>query len=350
MHFDFTDEQRSIREAARGLLEQRSPVGRLSEAAEARADDDALWREQCELGWAGIGIPEELGGQGLGLVELCIILEELGATLSPTPLLPTACATRVVLHGGSDSQQDRWLPDLATGTARGGIGLLSDGEAIVAGAAGARIATLVSDRRGVLLDMECVSMEPIETIDQLRSYGRVDARGGELPGDVARGLDEATVCVAAELLGVARHCLDATVEYVKQRKQFGVPVGSFQAVAHKCAEMLHHVESARAAVYHAAWAANAAPGALAEAAAMAKYIASASAVAVTGAAIQAHGGVGFTWEGNLHWWFKRAQLDAQLLGNASSHRSRIGDLIADRARNAELGTSRAAEPASVGSD
>jgi alkylation response protein AidB-like acyl-CoA dehydrogenase len=336
MHFDFTDEQQEIREAARGLLQQRSPVARVAAAADGGTRDDALWQEMCDLGWAGIGVPESLSGQGLGLVELCLVLEEQGATLSPTPLLPTVCASRIILHGGSDSQRERWLPALATGTEHAGVGRLDDGEAFVAGVDGAAVAILASNRAGLLLNLDEMPIDPVDTVDQLRSYGRTATHGHVLPRDVARGRDEALVCVAAELLGVARHCLDTTVSYVKERRQFGVPVGSFQAVSHKCAEMLYHVESARAAVYYAAWAADADPEALPEAAAIAKYIASAGAVAVAGAAIQAHGGVGFTWEANLHWWFKRAQLDAQLLGGASAHRGRVGELLAERAGSSKL--------------
>ena len=328
MHFDFNDEQRSIREAANGLLQQRSPVGRIAEAVEAGADDEALWQEMTELGWAGIALPEELDGQGLAMVELCLLLEEQGATLSRTPLLPSACAGRLLLHGGDDAQRQRWLPKLAAGQTRGGFGRLGDGNALVAGAAGADLVTLASERTGLLLEVGQEPLEASETIDPLRSYGHTAPCGQILGCDVPRGIQEAAICGAAELLGVARFCLETTVEYVKDRRQFGVPVGSFQAIGHKCAEMLYGVESARAAVYYAAWAADAAPEQLPEAASIAKYVASGGAVAVAGAAIQAHGGVGFTWEANLHWWFKRAQVDAQLLGGPAYHRARIGELIA----------------------
>ena len=328
MHFDFNDEQRAIREAANGLLQQRSPVGRIAEAVEAGADDEALWQEMTELGWAGIALPEELDGQGLAMVELCLLLEEQGATLSRTPLLPSACAGRLLLHGGDDAQRERWLPKLATGQARAGFGRMVNGDVLVAGASGADVVTLSSECTGLLLELGDEPLEPFETIDPLRSYGHTAPRGQVLGGDVPRGMQEAAICVAAELLGVARFCLETTVEYVKDRRQFGVPVGSFQAIGHKCAEMLYGVESARAAVYYAAWAADAAPEQLPEAASIAKYVASGGAVAVAGAAIQAHGGVGFTWEANLHWWFKRAQVDAQLLGGPAYHRARIGELIA----------------------
>ena len=259
MHFDFSDEQRAIREAANGLLQQRSPVGRIAEAVEAGADDEALWQEMTELGWAGIALPEELDGQGLAMVELCLLLEEQGATLSRTPLLPSACAGRLLLHGGDDAQRQRWLPKLAAGQTRGGFGRLGDGNALVAGAAGADLVTLASERTGLLLEVGQEPLEASETIDPLRSYGHTAPCGQILGCDVPRGIQEAAICGAAELLGVARFCLETTVEYVKDRRQFGVPVGSFQAIGHKCAEMLYRVEGARAAVYYGAWAADAAP-------------------------------------------------------------------------------------------
>lgn len=339
MNFDFNDEQAAIRDAARGLLRKRSPAAAIHRAANhgLGEEEDALWQEMRAMGWAGMGIPEALGGQDLGLVELCLVLEEQGATLSPTPLLPSACAARLLLHGGTGDQREDWLPKLASGAARGAIGLIS-GElgdaALTAGVSGADIAALAGDGGGVLVDLREAPIEAVETIDPLRSYGLTTAAGAPLAQGAARGLDEAAICVSAELLGVARQCLETTVEYVKQRKQFGVPVGSFQAVSHRCAQMLYDVESARAAVFYAAWAADCEPQRLPEAAAIAKYVASTGAVAVAAAAIQAHGGVGFTWEGDLHWWFKRAQLDAQLLGGPAEHRRRIGDLLAKRAGGA----------------
>lgn len=331
MDFDLNDEQRAIREAARGVLKQRSPAARIRECAERGTGDDDLWLEMCELGWAGIAVPEEFGGQGLGLVELCIVLEEQGATLSPTPLLPTSCAQRLLVHSDRDDQRQRWLPELASGAARGAIGELVGGAAIVAGAPDAHVALLADGDETSVLQLEGVAIEPLTTIDPLRGYARVEEAGEPLTGNVRRGLDEAMICVSAELLGVARRSLEMTLDYVKERKQFGVPVGSFQAVSHKCAEMLLHVESARAAVLYAAWAADAMPQLLSEAAAMTKFVCSTGAVSVTSAAIQAHGGVGFTWEADLHWWYKRAQLDAQLLGGASVHRARLGELLAQAA-------------------
>ena len=157
----------------------------------------------------------------------------------------------------------------------------------------------------------------------------MDGAGGEpLPGDVAAATDRALVAVAAELVGVCGRALEMTVAYVKDRKQFGTPVGAYQAVSHRCAQMLLDTEGARAAVSFAAWAADADPQRLPEAAAMAKAAASDAGREVTAAAIQLHGGIGFTWEADVHWLFKRAQLDAALLGGASTQRARLARLVA----------------------
>src|SRR5205823_5555515 len=173
-------------------------------------------------------------------------------------------------------------------------------------------------------------IERFATIDPTRRFARVSGDGERLPGDVAGAIDRAAAAVAAELVGVSQRALDMTVAYVKQREQFGVAVGSFQAVGHRCAEMLLHTEAARSATYYAAWVADAAPDRLAEAAALAKAAASEAGREVTASAIQAHGGIGFTWEADVHWLYKRAQLDATLLGGAKHHRARLAGVLAER--------------------
>lgn len=332
MHFDLTDEQGEIRSTARALLEQRSSPARVREAAESGRHDDALWRELCELGWAGISIPSEEGGQGLGLVELCIAAEELGAALAPTPFLASVCAAQMILRAGTDAQRERWLPELASGQARGAVAWEDrDGDPLVVDAAGSDVIVVAGDEGARLLETASCNVVPTATFDPLRPYATVTGPDEELPGDVERGNEESAVVIAAELLGVARRALEVTVDYVKERHQFGVPIGSFQAVSHRCADMLFATESARSAVYYAAWAADAAPELRTEACALAKFIASDAAVEVTSSAIQAHGGIGFTWEADIHWWYKRAQLAAQLNGSASLHRERLGRLIAEQA-------------------
>jgi alkylation response protein AidB-like acyl-CoA dehydrogenase len=324
MDFGLSDDQRDLQRTARELLGSRATPERVREHAEAGRADDALWKELGQLGWPGIAVAEEHGGQGLGSVELAILCEELGRAVAPVPFLPTVLAATLIEHAGSGEQRARWLPALASGELTGAAG---DAAALVHGGAGAGVIVIVSGGEAVLV--EGAAAEPVASIDSTRPAARVDASAGEaLPGDVAAAVDRALVAVSAELVGVCERALEMTVAYVKDRKQFGTPVGAYQAVSHRCAQMLLDTEGARAAVSFAAWAADADPERLPEAAAMAKAAASDAGRDVTSAAIQLHGGIGFTWEADVHWLFKRAQLDAALLGSPSAHRRRLARLVA----------------------
>ena len=326
MDFGLTDDQRDIQRTARELLGSRAGAERVREHAEAGRTDAALWQELGELGWPGIAVAEEHGGQGLGAVELAILCEELGRTVAPVPFLPTVLAAALIEHAGSDEQRERWLPGLATGELTGAAG---DTPELVHGGAGAAVIVIV-DGNGARL-VEGSEAEPAASIDPTRPAALVPESAGEpLPGDVAAAADRALVAVAAELVGVCERALEMTVAYVKERKQFGTPVGAYQAVSHRCAQMLLDTEGARAAVSFAAWAADADPERLPEAAAMAKAAASDAGRDVTAAAIQLHGGIGFTWEADVHWLFKRAQLDAALLGGASKQRARLARIAGAR--------------------
>jgi len=333
MNFDFTADQQDIKRTAHDLLASRSSLERVREAAESGTPDAALWGELRELGWPGIAVAEEHGGQGLGTVELAILLEELGYACAITPLLGTVLAAAVIEGAGSDAQRARWLPGLASGEVTGALG---PADGLIPDAPGAGVVVALDGDGGArLLDSgaDGVTVEPVTTIDPTRAYGRVRADGaaGEaLPGDVAAGADRAAIAVSAELVGLCQRALEMTLAYVKERKQFGTPVGAFQAVSHRCAQMLLHTESARSATYFAAWAAGADPARLAEGASLAKAAASEAGREVTASAIQAHGGIGFTWEADVHWFYKRAQLDATLLGGAGSHRARLTRLISGR--------------------
>ena len=325
MDFALSDDQEQIRRTARELLADRLTPGRVREHAEAGRSDAALWSELAGLGWPGIAVAEEHGGQGLGQVELTILCEELGRVLAPVPFLPSVLAATLIEHAGSERQRARWLGGLATGKLRGAAG----GPGVVPGAAEADVVVIVED--GIARATE-VAGEGVESIDPTRPAARVDGGGEALPGDVTGALDRAVVAVAAELVGVCDRALAMTVDYVKERRQFGNPVGAFQAVSHRCAEMLLATEAARAAVAFASWAADADPGRLPEAASMAKASASEAGREVTASAIQAHGGIGFTWEADVHWLYKRAQVDALLLGGAAEHRARLARLARDEFR------------------
>jgi alkylation response protein AidB-like acyl-CoA dehydrogenase len=338
MDFGFTDDQREIQRTARELLAERARPERVREHAEAGSTDRALWGELSELGWPGIAISEQYGGQGLGQIELSILCEELGRVLAPVPFLGSAMAATVIEQDGSAEERERWLRGLATGETIGALGSVVDGTAeLVIGGAEADVFVLIEpDGGGRLLSNAEAEVTPVAAIDPTRSAARVEfdsARpgggAGETLGDGAcAGLGRALVSVSSELVGVCERALEMTVEYVKDRRQFGVPVGSFQAVSHRCAQMLLDTEKARSTAASAAWTADADPERLAEAAAMAKAAASDAGREVTAAAIQMHGGIGFTWEADVHWLYKRAQLDAALLGGAKRHRARLAELLA----------------------
>ncbi|HVE67216.1 MAG TPA: acyl-CoA dehydrogenase family protein [Solirubrobacteraceae bacterium] len=345
MRFTLTDDQGEIKRTAHDLLGARSSWEKVRAAAET-GRDDALWKELSELGWPGIAVAEEHGGQGLGAVELAALLEELGYACAATPFLGSVLAAGALEHAGSDAQRERWLPGLASGELRGALGAVSDSAGgsgspsdgsssaadgfaeLVPDAPGADVVVLVDlvERTGTVSDGAAV--EPVESIDPTRRYGRVPAGGEPLEGDVGAAIDRGLAAVSAELVGLSQRALDMSLEYVKERKQFGVPVGTFQAVQHRAAQMLLDTEGGRSAAYYAAWTADADPAKLPMAAAMAKAWCSDAGRATTASAIQLHGGIGFTWEADVHWLFKRAQLDSAFLGAGGAHRARIAELAA----------------------
>lgn len=335
MDFGLTDDQRDIKRTAHELLGERSRAERVRELADAGRYDEELWRELSDLGWPGIAVAAEHGGQGLGCIELTILCEELGRTVAAVPFLPTVMAAEMIELAGSPEQQERWLPGLASGEAKGALATADEGVAELAiGAADADLIVLLQEDQTarVLMAAEC-EVSPIASIDLTRSAARVSAAAGageDLEGDVAAGVDRALVAISSELVGVCDRALEMTVAYVKERRQFGVPVGSYQAVSHRCAQMLLETEKARSTTAFAAWTADADPDRLAEAAAMAKAAASDAGREVTASAIQAHGGIGFTWEADVHWLYKRAQVDSALLGGASSQRGRLAGVLAER--------------------
>ena len=321
MDFDLTDDQREIKRVAHELLADRSPMGKVREAAEAGAYDPSLWRELTELGWPGIAVAEEHGGQGLGAVELAVLLEELGYACAATPFLSSATAAAVIGAAGTPEQQAKWLPGLASGELTAGIGTAE----LAADAVGAAVVVLVDGADAVLI--ESPEAQQLTSIDSTRRFATVRGDGEPLgAGAVAR----IHAAIAAEVVGLSQRALDMTLAYVKDRKQFGVPVGSFQAVSHRCAQMLLYTESARSTAYYAAWAADADPKRLAEAAALAGAAAADGGREVTASAIQAHGGIGFTWEADVHWLYKRAQLDSAMLGGGRRHREVLARAAAER--------------------
>ena len=329
MDFGFNDEQREIKSTAREFISSRFKAEKVRELAESDSPyDDALWKEMCELGWPGIAIAEAHGGQGLGVVELVILQEELGYGLAPSPMISNAAAGAVIERAGSDEQKSAWLPGIASGEQRGAAAFTAEEEPVVGAASGADVLVLSAPPDGArIVEPGDVTLERLDLIDTTRAYFRASADGGdELPGDVGAAYDVPVVALAAELVGVAQRALDMAVEYAKERQQFERPIGAYQAVSHRLADMLWEVEEARSLTYYAAWAADAQPESLPLAASMAKARASDAANMVTHNAIQTFGGIGFTWEHDIHFFLKRARVSYQLLGTPRQHRERVADL------------------------
>ncbi len=334
MNFDFTDDQQAIKRTAKEMLAARFKPERVRELAEAGGYDDDAWKEMSELGWAGIFIDEDHGGQGLGIVELVILMEELGYALAPVPFLSNAAAGLALQFAGSDEQKERWLPGSASGEARGTVGMARDGEArLVPDADSAEVIVLISsDGATSVVEASAAEIEPYETMDRTRRFARVRAEGGEpLAGDCFAAGDRIATTLAGETVGVAQKALEMAVDYARERKQFGRAIGSYQAVSHRCAQMLLEVEGSRSAAYYAGWCADAEPDSLPAAASMAKAYSSDAGWRVCGSSLQVHGGIAFTWEHDLHFYMKRAKTNAMLYGSAKEHRERLAGLTLDTA-------------------
>jgi alkylation response protein AidB-like acyl-CoA dehydrogenase len=374
MYFDLTDEQQAIKATAHDFLASRFKSERLREIAASDDGTDASgWTEMAELGWTGLALPEEWGGQGLGIVDLAVLFEEMGYALAPSPLLSNTVAGLALSFCGSDDQRERFLRPLAEGRLRGtpalwdagspgtigeftleakadGDGVVLDGEKVlVPDAAGVDfflVATSDGRRHLVESGADGVTVSPEEGIDPTRRFSSVRFEGvrvsaaDSLPGEGADYypvFHRICVAIAAESTGIAQRTLEMAVEYAKDRQQFGRPIGAYQAVSHRCAQMLLETENSRSAVYGAAWAADAEPESLPLAASIAKAYASDAGWRVPDASIQVHGGIGFTWEHDLHFFLKRGRSNAAIFGDSKWHRERVADAV----------LARAAEPAAA---
>jgi alkylation response protein AidB-like acyl-CoA dehydrogenase len=364
VYFDLTDEQQAIKSTAHDFLASRFKSERLREiAASDNGFDEGLWKEMAELGWAGLALPEEWGGQGLGIVDLAVLFEEMGYVCAPSPLLSNTIAGLALAFAGSDEQKERWLAPLAAGELRGApaladagrpaepnrfaMGSESDGDAVVlngektlvmdaASADFFLVATGDGHRHVVDSAATGVTVIPEESIDPTRRLSSLRLENvrvpteNTLPGsteDYWPVFQRACVALAAESTGLAQRALEMSVAYAKDRQQFGRPIGAYQAVSHRCAQMLLETENSRSAVYGAAWAADAEPESLPLAASMAKAYASDVGWRVPDAAIQVHGGIGFTWEHDLHFFLKRGRANAASFGDAKWHREQVAGAV-----------------------
>jgi alkylation response protein AidB-like acyl-CoA dehydrogenase len=370
--------------AAKEMLAARFKPARIRELGESDTGFDAeIWRETSELNWPGLVVSEEYGGQELGTVELVVLMEQLGYALAPGPFLSNTFAALALEHMATDEQRERYLAPLAAGDKRGTLALWDSGagmnpehitlepektgdgwtlngeklfvldaeiaDFLIVGATGGR-------RFIVERDADGVSITQTPTIDSTRKQYAVTLDGVQVGDDSTYTADQdalglararAYTALAAELVGVAQRGMEMAVEYAKDRKQFGRPIGSYQAVSHQCAQMLLETEGARSASYYAGWAADNEPETAGLAGSVAKAYASDAAWRVTASSLQVHGGIGFTWEHDLHLWLKRARCGAAYLGDARWHRERIAQLVVDgEARPSEQEAGAAALAAS----
>jgi alkylation response protein AidB-like acyl-CoA dehydrogenase len=378
MNFALTDDQRMIRDAAEAFLAEASSSAAVRAAmGSAHGLDAALWQRIAgEMGWCGTHIAEAHGGLGLGLVELALLQEQTGRRLACVPFFSSVCLAATALQqAGSAAAQAQWLPRLADGSLRASVALAARGvqwDADAVGAiarhtaegwqldgrfehvpdgASAQLLFVVARVDGtaeiglfaVAADATGVTRTPLQTWDETRRLATLELRGvrlqaldrvddGEHTRDALQRANAlAALLLAAEQLGGAQQCLDMTLDYAAQRTQFGQPIAAFQAVKHRCAEMMLRIEATRSAVYGAAALAAGTPATselLMEAGA-AKAQASDAFFFCAQEAIQLHGGVGFTWEYDPHLYFKRAQAGGHWLGSATHWRERIAAALLD---------------------
>lgn len=336
MHFAFTDEQVMIAETAKAFFAENATSERTRAAMAAGGVDRALWQAFTrELGLAGVAIPEDQGGVGLGMVELAILAEEAGRQVAALPFLASlGLAAPAILAGGSDEQK-RWLPLLAAGEATASFAM-ADGGALLAPHGATADLFVIPTGGGVAIvkrDAPGLTVTPLTSMDQTRPYARIepgDAAIDPLPDPraaIAAAFNTGWLAIAADALGGAQACLDRTVTYTQERIQFGRAIGSFQAVKHRLADMMVQIEQARSAVYWAACSIDEGSDEAGFAVHAAKAFACDTYQMCAGEMIQLHGGIGFTWEHDAHLYFKRARSNASLLGTPDWHREQVAQLV-----------------------
>jgi alkylation response protein AidB-like acyl-CoA dehydrogenase len=375
LDFGFSEEQEMLRRSARGLLEKECPSALVRQLMEdQRGYAPALWKTMADLGWIGLVIPESFDGAGLGYVDLVVVLEEMGRVLLPSPFIPTVLFGEAIRRAGNDHQKNSLLPRIAAGELIGTLAYIepsggwdaagitmaakpskgrfklrgtklfvNDGHVAdyllvaartgrKAGEDGITLFALETGRKGISVGL-------LSTLDKTRkmaevNFEDVEANPDDVVGEIGQGwktlsdvIDRGKVALAAEMVGGAQKALDMAVDYAKTREQFGRPIGSFQAIQHKCANMMVDVESARSAVYYAGWAVSKEVAEAPLAAALAKAAASDAYRRTTAEGIQAHGGIGFTWEHDMHLYFKRAKSSEFTFGDATFNREVVARLI-----------------------
>jgi alkylation response protein AidB-like acyl-CoA dehydrogenase len=374
----FSEEQELLRESARRFLESECNTQFVRQRmAEPAAVTEAFWQKLAEQGWLGIIYPEKEGGSGLGLLDLIVLMEEMGRAVMPGPFLSTVLLGGAAIgEAGTPAQRQRWLPQIAAGKAKAALawnepnlrwdaagialpareaggGFTLSGTKLFVGdahladilvvAARTRDGSTMKDGVSLFLvrkDNPGVTVTLLPTIDDTRKLCEVRLDNVALPAEALLGdkhegwaplervIARATVGLAAEMCGVAQQVLDMTVAYAKIRIAFGKPIGSYQGVKHQAADMLVAIENAKSLTYYAAWAVDQGLDEAALAVSMAKAAASDMVRKVAGTGIQLHGGIGMTWEHDLQLYFKRAKASEVTFGDATWHRERVAQLIA----------------------
>jgi alkylation response protein AidB-like acyl-CoA dehydrogenase len=379
VELDFDSEQEALRDSVRAFLDRECPIGFVREIVEARiaggtADATALHAQMVELGWAALGVPEHAGGLALGPIEVALVAEELGRALTPGPLFTTLTQFVPLVQAlGTDAQIATLLGPVAAGTAAGTVavagpsgGVDPAATPIEAAPTGSGVAltgraslVMEPDPKGLVavvartpgttgedgiaayvVPVAACTVTPIDAIDPSRVLADVTFAGVTVPtearlGDpgpgtaetIRRAFDLATVGLALDAVGAAQALFDLSLDYVKQREQFGVPIGSFQSMKHKFADLLVLLERARALAYFAALTIAEADERQAIATAMAKAAAGDAAARIAKEGIQVHGGIGYTWEADVHLYVRRLESDAVLFGSADDHRRTVATLL-----------------------
>jgi alkylation response protein AidB-like acyl-CoA dehydrogenase len=355
MQFGLSESQEFLRDSARKFFAGECPSAEVRRLMETdTAFDAALWSKLAEQGYTGIIFPEKFGGVGLGKVELILLMEEAGRALLPGPFFSTIVLAGSVFDAlGSPAQKEKYLTPICRGQARSTLAMLEasvswdptdaqvsvtnvklTGEKLFVTDAAVADTIIVLARNGVFVaDAKApgITITPMLGMDLTRKiYSvRFNATPVEKLGEVSAldaPLDVATAALAAEMVGGMQRTLDLTVEYAKTRKQFGKPIGMFQAVQHQCADMYLETESSRSAAYYAAWSLEENSPDSSAAVSIAKMYASDASRTVGNRGIQVHGGMGFTWEKDIHLYDRRAKASETYFGDATFHRERIARL------------------------
>jgi alkylation response protein AidB-like acyl-CoA dehydrogenase len=367
MEFDLSKPQKLLQKSARDLFARACPAKKVRELmAGDTAFDAGLWSAVADQGWLGIHLSESSGGLGLGPVDLAVVAEEMGRACFPGPFLGTVWAATLIAEANAASP---FLLSLTAGESKGAVALLEPDaswdlfdvrmqarregkdyqltgrKSFVSDAGVADVIVCIAKAEGDLAlfvvpaKTAGVSIKPTPGLDQTRKIYDVVFESVAVPhegvlavGDAARralvrSMQVATILVCADMLGGMQWILEDAVEYAKTRQQFGKPIGSFQAVQHMCADMLLWTESSRSAIYFAAWAIDAEPASAARVVSTAKAYTSDASREVANRGVQVHGGIGFTWEHDLHLYYKRSKASEILFGDASHHRAQLADLV-----------------------